>query len=61
MKSLKEIGTPLAILIMAGVMLYDHLAPHNALAPVPAADGVALGKSFAPRTTCVSVGCDRSL
>jgi hypothetical protein len=34
--------------ILAAVAVYDHLAPRRAAVPVPAVDGVALGKAYAP-------------
>jgi hypothetical protein len=48
MKTLKEILTPASILILAGVVLFDHLAPYRVPAPAPVIDGVVLGKAYAP-------------
>jgi hypothetical protein len=50
MKTLKEILTPVAILILAAVVLFDRLVPPHvpAPAPVPAVDGRVLGKAYAP-------------
>jgi hypothetical protein len=51
MKTLKDILTPLVILVLAGVVLFDHLAYHRAPAPppVPTVDGQALGRVYAPQ------------
>jgi len=48
MKTLKELATPLAFLILAGVILYDRMGPHATPTPTPAVNGAALGKAFAP-------------
>jgi hypothetical protein len=52
MKTMKEILTPASILLLAGVALFDHLAPHllpaPAPAPAPSVEGVVLGKAYAP-------------
>src|SRR4051794_3506410 len=49
MKTLKEIVTPLSVLILAGILLYDRMVPRPVPvpAPVPAVDGLALGKAYA--------------
>jgi hypothetical protein len=50
MKTLKETLAPASILILAGVALFDHVAPYwvPAHAPEHSIDGVALGKAYAP-------------
>jgi hypothetical protein len=48
MKTLKDLVTPVAILILAGVLLYDHFSPRDVPDPDPTVNGVALGKTFAP-------------
>jgi hypothetical protein len=50
LRTLKELLTPVMILILVGVILYDHFVPRPtpAPAPVPAVNGVALGRTFAP-------------
>jgi hypothetical protein len=50
MQALKKFLTPVSILILSGVALFDHLGPHRASAPMPASsvDGVVLGKAYAP-------------
>ena len=48
MKALKEALTPLAILLLAGVVVYDHVVTRPAVAPAPAVNGTALGKTYAP-------------
>jgi hypothetical protein len=49
MKTLKEIVTPLSVLILAGILLYDRMVPRPVAvpAPVPAVSGLALGKAYA--------------
>ncbi|MCA1685768.1 MAG: hypothetical protein LC745_07220 [Planctomycetia bacterium] len=48
MPILKDLLTPVALLSMAGVMLYDHLTPRVAPAPEPTVSGVSLGRAYAP-------------
>jgi hypothetical protein len=50
MKTLKELLSPLSFLLLAGVVVFDHLAPNRAPAPppVPVVDGRVLGKTYAP-------------
>jgi hypothetical protein len=45
---LKELLTPLSLLILAGAILYDHVVrrPAPSPAPAPAVNGVALGRAF---------------
>ena len=40
--------TPLAVLILAGIVAYDHLEGRGPAAPRPLVNGKALGRSFAP-------------
>ena len=49
MRAIKDYATPISVLIMAGVMLYDHLAPTNVtpVVPVdPTVNGQTLGKEY---------------
>jgi hypothetical protein len=50
MKTLKDILTPLVVLVLAGVVLFDHLTYHRAPTPppVPTVNGQALGRAYAP-------------
>jgi hypothetical protein len=50
MKTLKDILTPLVVLVLAGVVLFDHLGHRPAPTPPPAptVNGRALGKAYAP-------------
>jgi hypothetical protein len=50
----RDLLTPLAVLILAGVVAYDHFAPKSAPAP-STVDGQALGLGFAP-TLASSLG-----
>jgi hypothetical protein len=49
LKTLKEILTPLSVLILAGILVYDRMVPRPVPAPtpVPAVSGLALGKAYA--------------
>jgi hypothetical protein len=44
--NVKDFLTPAAILLMAGVMLYDHLKSPAPPAPNPAINGEALGRAY---------------
>ncbi len=44
----KDWLTPLALVVMSGVMLHDHLSPQVVPAPAPAVNGVTLGRTYAP-------------
>jgi hypothetical protein len=46
MRFLKEYLTPLAMLVMSGVMLYDHLSPRVGPAPDPTVNGATLGRAY---------------
>jgi hypothetical protein len=50
MKTIKDILTPLAVLVLAGVVAFEHLAHRQAPAPppVPTVNGQALGRAYAP-------------
>jgi hypothetical protein len=54
MKTFKDILTPVSIVILCGVVLFDHMVPHKVTAPVPAhvpapaVDGLAVGRAYAP-------------
>ncbi len=50
MRTLRDVLTPLSVLMMAGVMLYDHASPRltTASAAAPTVSGVALGRAYAP-------------
>jgi hypothetical protein len=52
MKILSEILTPVSILILSGVMVFDRLVPRHVAVPEPlpvaAVNGVALGRDYAP-------------
>jgi hypothetical protein len=48
MKTFKDYLTPASILVLAGVLLFNHVTAHPAPSPSPAVNGVALGRSFAP-------------
>ena len=50
MKTLKDLLTPLAVLVLAGVVGFDHLAHRQAPTPppVPTVNGQALGRAYAP-------------
>jgi hypothetical protein len=50
MKTVKDLLTPVSILILAGVLLFDHLVPRPVPTPppVPAVNGQVLGKAYAP-------------
>jgi len=51
MQILKEYLTPLAVVLLAGVMLFDHYSPREpgpSPAPAAAVNGVALGRAYAP-------------
>jgi hypothetical protein len=49
-KNVKDLLTPVSILILAGVLLFDHLVPRPVPtpAPVPTVNGRVLGKAYAP-------------
>ena len=48
MKTFKEYLTPVAILILAAVLLYDRVGPRPGPSPAPSINGAALGKTYAP-------------
>jgi hypothetical protein len=50
MKTIKDILTPLAVLVLAGVVAFEHLAHRQAPTPppVPTVNGQALGRAYAP-------------
>lgn len=48
MTALKDALTPLAILLLAGVVVYDHVSGRPGPAPAPTVNGLALGKAYAP-------------
>jgi hypothetical protein len=50
MKTIKDILTPLAVLVLAGVVALEHLAHRQAPTPppVPTVSGQALGRAYAP-------------
>jgi hypothetical protein len=50
MKTLKDIVTPLVVLVLAGVVIFDHLAHRQAPTPplAPTVNGQALGRAYAP-------------
>ena len=47
--------TPLAVLLLAGVVVYDHVGGRGPFVPPPIVNGKALGRSFAP-TVASSLG-----
>jgi hypothetical protein len=48
MRFLKEIFTPLAVLLLTGVLLYDHFSPRVLPVPDHAVNGAALGRAYSP-------------
>ena len=48
MKALKDALTPLAILLLAGVVVYDHISGRPSPAPEPTVNALALGKAYVP-------------
>jgi hypothetical protein len=48
MKFVKEYLTPIAMLVMSGVLLYDHFSPRPTTPVNPTVNGVALGSAYAP-------------
>lgn len=48
MRALKDFLTPLAIFALAGVLLYDRLAPRNDTPVDPTVNGAALGRAYGP-------------
>jgi len=44
----RDFLTPVIVLLMGGVIAYDHFAARGPSAPTPLVDGRALGRSFAP-------------
>ncbi len=50
MKTVKELLTPVSILTLAGVLLFDHLVPRPVPKPPPAPtiNGQVLGRAYAP-------------
>ena len=48
MRFVKEYGTPVAMLVMSGVLLFDHFAPRPTTPVEPTVNGVALGRAYAP-------------
>ena len=45
---IREMLTPVSLIVMAGVVLYDHSLPRTRPAREPTVDGVALGRAYAP-------------
>ena len=52
---IQNVLTPLAVLLLAGVVAYDHIEGRNPSGPHPIVNGKALGRSFAP-TVSSSLG-----
>ena len=48
MRTFKEFLTPASILVLSGVLFYNHTTYRPGPAPAPTVNGVALGKTFAP-------------
>ena len=48
MRALRDYATPVSVLILAGVMLFDHFTQPTIPAPAPTLDGQSLGKAYAP-------------
>ena len=45
---LRDVFTPVLVLMLGGVVAYDHFVPHEpAVVPAAAVDGKALGRQFA--------------
>ena len=45
---IQSVLTPLAVVVLAGVVAYDHLAPRGPAVPQSIVNGKALGRAFAP-------------
>jgi hypothetical protein len=48
MRIFKDLLAPLAVIMLAGVLLYEHLSPRVVPAPDHAVNAVALGRTYAP-------------
>jgi hypothetical protein len=48
MTKIKDYLTPASVLVLAGVLLFNHVTTQPTPSPSPAVNGVALGRSFAP-------------
>lgn len=51
----RDILSPALILVLSGIVAYDHFKPHEASSPSAAVDGNALGRKYAP-TVCSTLG-----
>ena len=52
---IQSVLTPLAVLLLAGVVVFDHIEARNPAGPRQVVNGKALGRSFAP-TVSSSLG-----
>jgi hypothetical protein len=54
---IQTVLTPLVVLMIGGVVAYDHFSPRVPPAPTEAVDGKALGRAYAPVVaSCLSEG-----